>query len=95
MHPYHACSFNEWRSILMVHEVLVSRPKPQRVIGKKRRDNNTTIPPLDFRLCFASLFHRTEDQNCARESSAGDSSRPSQRTGQVSVNILRIPDRSC
>ena len=42
-----------WRP---VHEHPVSRPKPQRVIGKRRRYNNSTVPPLDFRSYPDALF---------------------------------------
>ena len=51
MHTYTAyinvdreCSL--WRP---VHDLLVGLPKPQRVIGRRRRYHDTTIPPLDFR----------------------------------------------
>lgn len=71
---YRECSL--WRP---VHDLLVSLPKPKRVIGRRRRYHNSTTPPLDFRSCFVSRFHRSEDQNCARESSAGDSSRLDER----------------
>ena len=57
----------------------VGLPKPKRIIGHRRRYHDTTIPPLDFRSCFVSRFRRSEDQNCARESSAGDSSRLDER----------------
>lgn len=66
-----------WRSI---HEVLVSRPRPQRILGRARRYHNSTIPPLDFRSShWASRFSYTEDQNGSRESNAEDSSRLDER----------------
>lgn len=62
-----------------IRNVNASPKRPQRILGRRRRYEDTTIPPLDFRSCFVSRFHNTEDQNCARESSAGDSSRLDER----------------
>lgn len=49
MHTYfHECVYQNW-TYISIHEILVSHPKPQRVIGHRRRYHDTTIPPLDFR----------------------------------------------
>ena len=72
---YRECSL--WRP---VHDLLVSLPKPQRVIGRRRRYHDTTIPPLDFRSShWVSRFSYTEDQNGSREFNAENSSRLDER----------------
>ena len=47
-------------------------PKAPRKLGRKRRYNNSTVPPLDFRTShWASLFDHTEVQNDPRGFTAG------------------------
>ena len=81
MHTYTAYisvyrEYSLWRP---VHDLLVSLPKPKRVIGRRRRYHNSTTPPLDFRSCFVSRFSYTEDQNGSREFNAENSSRLDER----------------
>ena len=77
---YSYSTYREWYLWRPVYEVLVNRPRPQRIIGRSRRYHNSTIPPLDFRSShWASRFSYTEDQNNSRESSAKDSSRLGER----------------
>ena len=72
--------YHEWRLWRPIHETLVNRPKPKRVIGRRRRYHDTTIPPLDFRSShWVSRFSYTEDQNGSREFNAENSSRLDER----------------
>lgn len=82
MYNYTTCTsiYREWRLWRPIHETLVNRPKPQRVIGRRRRYHDTTIPPLDFRSShWVSRFSYTEDQNGSREFNAENSSRLDER----------------
>lgn len=83
MHTYYCSTiqsvYHDWFWV-DIRNVNASPKRPQRIIGRRRRYNDTTIPPLDFRSNhWASQFNHTEVQNGSRESSRGDSSRLDER----------------
>ena len=53
MHTYNSCEmYSVYKTHWMLEFILpqdVKCPKPPRKLGRKRRYNNTTTPPLDFR----------------------------------------------